>query len=208
MKKIAFCSTVCFLFSFPALAFGATGMYGTVHAGVAMLPDSHIDVTLTGGGYESDELPFDTGFSVGGALGYMMNKFRVEGEISYLKSNIDSLSDSDRIVSINGDISALTFLANGYFDFFSGRVLTPYLTAGIGYSNVEIDLDDKSNDDNLLTYQLGIGVGYAISEKLSVDFRYRYVGFQNFEYSEAGTGSLDADIASYTVMVGLRKVLN
>ena len=40
---------------------------------------------------------------------------------------------------INGDVGIFTFLANGYFDFNNDSKFTPYLTAGLGMANVEID---------------------------------------------------------------------
>jgi opacity protein-like surface antigen len=142
--------------------------------------------------------------SIGGAVGYMMEKFRVEGELSYQTSDIDSMSGPGGSVSFNGDISALTFLVNGYIDFATGGSWTPYLTAGIGYSKVEADIESVSDDDNLLAYQLGFGIGYAMSETVTLDLRYRYLGFDDYEYSEVGVGSLSVEASSHNLTAGLR----
>ena len=204
MKKIVFGLIGCFFLALPAVSLGATGWYGSVNAGLAIMPDSDFDVNIVGFGSGTADLSYDTGFIIGGAVGYMKEKFRFEGELSYQTSDMDSLSGPGGSVSINGDLSALTFLVNGYFDFATGGPLTPYITAGIGYSSVDVDFEGASDDDNLLTYQLGFGVGYAMSETVTLDLRYRYLGFDDYEYSEVGVGSLSVEASSHNLTAGLR----
>ena len=210
MKKIVFGLFICFFLALPAISFGATGWYGSVNAGVGIVPDSDIDETAAGLGTISAELSYDTGYTVGGAVGYMMEKFRGEGEISYQANDMDSISiPSLGSISVNGDVSALTFLVNGYLDFATGGPLTPYITAGLGYSKVEADMEGESEDDNLFTYQLGVGVGYAMSETLTLDLRYRYLGFEDFEssYYEPSLGTTvteTVEISSHNITAGLR----
>jgi opacity protein-like surface antigen len=171
---------------------------------MAMMPDSDIDVTIVGIGSGSGEISYDTGLTAGGSVGYMMDTFRVEGEVSYQANDMDKISGNGGSLFVNGDISALTFLVNGYIDFYTGGPVTPFITAGIGYSNVEADIEGESNDENLFTYQLGAGIGYAISETLTLDFRYRYLGAEDYEYSEVGAGSINAEISSHNISAGLR----
>jgi len=210
MKKIVFILVLSFFLVLPAISFGATGWYGSLNAGVGMAPDSDIDETAPGLGTISGELSYDTGYTVGGAVGYMMEKFRGEGEISYQANDMDSISIPGLgSASVNGDVSVLTFLVNGYLDFATGGPLTPYITAGIGYSKVDADIEGESEDDNLFTYQLGAGIGYAMSEALTLDLRYRYLGFQDFEssYYEPSLGTNVKDtvkISSHNITVGLR----
>ena len=210
MKKIVFGLFICFFLALPAISFGATGWYGSVNAGVGIVPDSDADLTVQGLGTISAEISYDTGFTVGGAVGYMMEYFRVEGEISYQANDVDSISISGLgSAPANGDVSALTFLVNGYYDFATGGPLTPYITAGLGFSNVEADSGGVSEDDNLFTYQLGVGVGYAISETVTLDLRYRYLGFEDFESSGydpdfAANYTEKVEISSHNITAGLR----
>lgn len=199
MKKGILGLVFCFLLVFPALSLAATGWYGSVNAGVAFVPDSDVDFTFSDMGSGTGELSYDTGYTVGGALGYMMDQFRVEGEVSYQSSGIDIFSAYGESESVSGDITALTFLVNGYFDFATGGPWTPYITAGLGYSNVEVD----SDDDNLFTYQLGVGIGYAMNEKITWDLRYRYLGFEDYEYSEWGD-SVSVEASSHNITLGVR----
>jgi opacity protein-like surface antigen len=204
-KRIWTILCCCFFLSIPAISFGASGWYGSINAGMGIVPDGDIDVTIVGEGSGTGELSYDAGFTLGGAIGYMMEQFRVEGEISYQANDIDNISGPGGSESLNGDVSALTFLANGYLDLATGGPLTPYITAGIGYSNVEADIEGGSDDDNLFTYQLGVGLGYAMSETVTLDLRYRYLGFEDYEYSDA-EGSLSAEISSHNITAGLRFV--
>lgn len=176
------------------------------------MPDSDADLTIEGLGTLPYEISYDTGYTVGGAIGYMMEKFRVEGEISYQANDVDSVSISGLgSVPVNGDVSALTFLVNGYYNFATGGPLTPYITAGLGYSKVEADSDVGSEDDNLFTYQLGVGVGYAMSETVTLDLRYRYLGFEDFESSGYDPDFIanytdTVEISSHNITIGMRFV--
>ena len=211
-KRICTILCCCFFLAIPAISFGASGWYGSVNAGLAIMPDGDIDVTvdipdfIVGSG--TAELAYDTGFTFGGAVGYMMENFRVEGEISYQTNDFDNISGPGGSFPVDGDISALTFLVNGYLDFDTGGPMTPYITAGIGYSNVEASIEGGSEDDNVFTYQLGVGLGYAMSETVTLDLRYRYLGAEDFEYSEVepglGSASIDVEIASHNITAGLR----
>ena len=212
MKKGILGLVCCLLFALPAVSSAATGWYGSVNAGVAIVPDSDLDMTVNIPdffvGSLAAELAYDTGFTFGGAVGYMMDNFRVEGEIAYQTNDIDSLSAYGESVPLNGDMSALTFLVNGYLDFATGGPFTPYITAGIGYSNVDVEIEGESEDDNLFTYQIGAGLGYAMSETVTLDLRYRYLGAEDFETSESmpgfGSGSLKAEVSSHNITAGLR----
>jgi opacity protein-like surface antigen len=153
---------------------------------------------------------------LGAGIGYIFDNFRIEGKISYQDNDIDrattksvTLNGVDQGLSgpemINGSLSILTFMANGYFDFNNDSNFTPYLTAGMGMANVEID--GTSTDDTVFAYQIGAGVGYALSETVSIDFGYRYLGTTDYEY--AGTVlsvpiKAEDSIGSHNFTLGMR----
>ena len=134
----------------------------------------------------------------------MMENLRLEGEMSYQTNDVDKLDG----MSINGDVDILTFLVNGYFDFDTGGPIKPYITAGLGFSNVdESEPGYFSEDDNILTYQVGAGVGIALNEITTLDCRYRYLGASDFEYSYSVAGTIingETEIASHNLTVGIR----
>ena len=80
MKKyLGILTCCCFLLAFPALSLAASGWYGSINIGGAWLADQDWDMD----GEFLGEAEWDTGYTVGAALGYMMDAFRVEGEIAY-----------------------------------------------------------------------------------------------------------------------------
>jgi len=196
MKKGILGLACCFLLALPALSLAASGWYGAIGVGAAWVADS--DVTVDG--VFDGTAEFDTGYAVGGTLGYMIDYFRYEGEISYMASDMDTY-DGD---PADAEIDALTFLANGYLDFDIGGPLTPYITGGIGASNIEISEPGYTDeDDTVFTYQVGAGVGYAVSETVTLDCRYRYISGQDMEFSEGGS-TAEVEVASHNLTIGLR----
>ena len=183
----------CFLLILPALSWAASGLYGSVNAGGAWLSDQ--DWSMNGAYLGKAE--YDTGYTIGLALGYMIDAFRVEGEVAYQTNGQDTFNNNPH----PGDFDVITYLANGYFDFV-GDTFTPYLTAGIGSATVNFCEPGFDEDDMVFAYQLGAGVGIAMNEALILDFRYRYLATQDAELD-----LYEAETASHNLTVGLRMAL-
>lgn len=108
---------------------------------------------------------YDTGWTLGAALGYNFGNTRLEGEIAYQKADEDKASWAGVTSDATGDVSALSFLVNGYYDFTNSSAFTPYLSAGLGFAKIKWAGDGYSVDDTVFAYQVGAGVGYALSKK-------------------------------------------
>ena len=206
MKKnllITFVCVLAFFFSVPV--YSAEGLYASGNIGFAMASDSDLtDSTVPGITINTE---FDTGVALGAALGYDFSRFRVEGEISYQKNNVSKIGAQGASFDATGDSVALSFLINGYYDFINSSAFTPYISAGLGFAQVEFnDLDisssgfsGSSDEDTVLAYQVGIGVGYAVTEKVTIDLKYRYFGAEDSEY-----GTTTAEFASNNFLFGVR----
>ena len=192
MKRIIVVLASLFLFLSSSYAFGANG-YVSGNIGAAFLTDSDIKLS----GFPTVEASFDTGFAVAAAIGTSINKFRLEGELSYQKNDLDEIEN----ISVDGDATVLTLLLNGYYDFSNDSAFTPYLTAGIGYSNVEVDFDDLggSENDDVFAYQFGFGVGFAATDKVTIDAKYRYFATEDPDFD-----GVDAEMASHNIYLGIR----
>ena len=190
-KYLQVLTCCCFLLAIPALSFAASGLYGSVNVGGALLSDQDWSMNDAYLG----EAEWNTGYTVGLALGYMMDAFRVEGEIDYQTNDQDTFNNTDH----PGDFDIITCLANGYFDFNMENAFTPYLTAGMGAATVNFSEPGFDKDDTVFAYQLGIGIGIAMSEALALDFRYRYLTTQ-----DAKLAVYEAETASHNLTVGLR----
>jgi len=206
MKKnllITFFCVLAFFFSAPVCS--AEGLYVSGNLGFAMASDSDLTDSTAPGITVNTE--FDTGLAFGAALGYNFSRFRVEGEISYQKNDVDKIEAQGVFLDATGNARALSFLINGYYDFKNRSAFTPYISAGLGFAQVEFnDLDisglgfsGSSDEDTVFAYQIGIGVGYAVTEKVTIDVKYRYFGTEDSEYD-----TTEAEFASNNFLFGVR----
>ena len=189
MKKNLLITFVCVLaFFFSAPVYSAEGLYVSGNLGFAMASDSDLTNSTVPGTTINTE--FDTGLAMGAALGYDFSKFRVEGEISYQKNDVSQIGSQGVLLNNTGEVAAFSFLINGYYDFINSSAFTPYISAGLGFAQVEFnDLDisglgfsGSNDDDTVFAYQVGIGIGYAVTEKVTIDVKYRYLDTDDSEY--------------------------
>ena len=185
---------------FSSAAYSADGLYVGGNIGYAMASDSNVsdpsgEITVE----------FDPGIAIGTYIGYTFGKMRIEGEIAAQKNDIDKIGATISGVSINldmnGEETVVSFLANGYYDFKNSSPFTPFVSAGIGFANVNVDVEDidVSDDDTVFAYQVGVGIAYAISEKVSIDAKYRYLGATDAEIAGA-----DCEFGSHNILAGVR----
>jgi opacity protein-like surface antigen len=177
----------------PVFSFAASGLYVSLNTGVAWLTDSNW-TNLTGP--ETLNIEYDAGYTFGGALGFMVENFRYEAEIAYQKSDFRDFTE---------ELSALTFLGNGYFDFPTASPVIPFITAGIGVSRIENSASGfPTVDDTVLAYQVGAGVGYAVSRALTLDFRYRYLSGEDVQFQYGNGETWEMEFGSHNLTAGLR----
>jgi len=188
---------------FPAFAFGADGMYVGGNIGLALASDS--DITI------SDEpgirpcLELDAGLNLAAVLGYGFGDMRLEGEIGWQKNDADKVTLAGDEAKVGGDISILSFLLNGYYDFNNSTAFTPFVSGGIGFAKLDADLQSAaaevyiSEDDTVFAYQIGIGIAYAVSETVAIDAKYRFFGTADPEF-----GTVEAEVQSHNFMLGIR----
>ena len=168
----------------------------------------------------------DTGLALGAAAGYDFGTFRLEGEIAYQKNDLNKgRLDDGTTLKFSGDISTLAFLVNGYYDFVNKSAFTPFITAGIGFARISWDAsadvidgvpdgNDEgprpavrqvsgntglSDDDTVFAYQVGAGVAYAVTDRVSIDLKYRYFGTSDPKF-----GDVKAQCSSNNIYLGVR----
>ena len=206
MKKNLFITFVCLLAFFSsAPVYGAEGLYVSGNFGFAMASDSDLTNSTVPGTTINTE--FDTGVAIGVALGYDFSKFRVEGEMSYQKNDVSQIGSQGVFFNNTGKAVAFSFLINGYYDYINSSAFTPYISAGLGFTQIEFnDIDisgagfsGSDDSDTVFAYQLGIGVGYSVTEKITIDVRYRYIGTEDSEYD-----ATKAEFASNNLLFGVR----
>jgi len=207
MKKLAlFLLSSLIILSCPIFVH-AEGAYFSINTGVAIVPDYDWDDPDFGS--TQVEIESEAGFCGGIALGYgFSNNYRLEGEIVYQANDLDKITVSDQVsVVMSGDHSSMALLLNGYYDFANDSKFTPFISAGIGYAQININdvnyvgsgVSDIDDDDKVFAYQGSVGVGYALSEQTSFDVKYRFFGTTDPEF---GTSSLE--YGSHNIYAGIR----
>ena len=210
MKKFAVSVVICFFLVLPTISFGASGMYGSFNAGVAMPADGNM--TFSGGG--SYELEYDTSYTVGGAIGYRLGEsgdYRVEGEVAYQNNEVDRIDNNSLPYNPGGGVissmeaSMLTFLLNGYIDFNYGSAFSWFFTGGFGFARIDgertVEGVTYDDDDTVFAYQLGVGTGYAVTETVTLDCKYRYLHTEDLNIEG---GYVEVASPSHSITVGIR----
>lgn len=99
--------------------------------------------SLTEGTIESP-VYFGNGTLVGAAAGYDFGGFRFEGEVAYRDHEASSLATiAATTIPGRGEVSALTFMLNGYLDFDLGGAVAPYIGAGVGAARIDMFVTDN-----------------------------------------------------------------
>jgi opacity protein-like surface antigen len=210
MKKFAVSVVICFFLVLPTISFGASGMYGSFNAGIAKPADGNMTISGVG----SAELEYDTSFTVGGAIGYRLGEsgdYRVEGEVAYQNNEVDRIGNNSLPFDPGGgeissmEFSMLTFLLNGYIDFNYGSAFSWFFTGGFGFARIDGEMtvngvtDDE--DDTVFAYQLGVGAGYAVTETVTLDCKYRYLSTEDFNIEG---GHVEVASPSHSITAGIR----
>ena len=83
-------------------------------------------------------------------------------------------------------------LANGYWDFYNDSAFTPFLTAGLGMAQAEVNdferigsrVVEYTEDDTVFAWNVGAGVSYAVSDMFDIELKYRYLMVADLEFEE------------------------
>jgi opacity protein-like surface antigen len=186
-------------FFVPACALA--GPYMSLSGGAVFLEDS--DGAVNGTEVETD---FDVGFVVSGAAGYAfdlgLGTLRTEVEIAYRQNDVDETSALG-VTTPGGDIqmSALSGMMNAALDVATGTIVTPYVLVGIGAANLNLESDDLDfdEDDVVFAYQAGAGLGFAVTERITLFTGYRYFATHDSEFE-----GVEVEYHSHNVEAGVR----
>lgn len=148
------------------------------------------------------ESELETDFMFGAAVGYDFGMGRIEGEIGY---SMHDLEASGASVASGGDIDILSLLINGFYDIETKSPVTPYVGGGVGVAFIDIEdvsvsgIVIENKNDKVFAYQLGAGIGYAVTDSVTLDFGYRY-----FAASDPDFDGTEAEVSSHNFTVGAR----
>lgn len=146
----------------------------------------------------------------GGAFGLRYNHFRIEAALSY-SDHDTTLKNSSVLSNFSGsEVSALTLMANMYYDIPVSRRVSLFVGAGAGYAWVDYDILynaagvtpsngrflKASADLDSFAYQGILGLSVTLTNAVKMSFSYRYLGVLEDTVS-AGTDAT-AGVGSFT----------
>jgi len=194
----------------------AGGWYFSAFGGANWLDNTSFDIA----GPATVANDYDTGFVVGGAIGYDMGPamgpfgLRLEAELSYRDNDVDSHSVGGAAQPLpTGGTSALAGMGNILFDFNTGSPFTIYGGGGLGVANVEFDGHGAggtvlmNDDDTVFAWQAIAGVGFEVAPGWVLDVQYRYFNASDVSLTStpaAGSVSSSTDYESHAVVAGFR----
>jgi OmpA-OmpF porin, OOP family len=135
----------------------------------------------------------DTGFAVGGVVGYDFVGPRVELEGVY-RSNYGRAPAN--FGNTSGKVEQVSAMVNLLYDFIPGATITPYIGAGAGIAFADSAINGCSLCSTQFAYQGIIGVSWNIDQNFRVNLDGRYYGTTN-------GGGLQYQNNNITAMLGV-----
>lgn len=186
MKKIVSFSLALLTSTVATAATPINGWYSSVFGGYDWTPGY---MNATNLGLTRSNVSYESGFNAGGSLGFKSNPMRYEGELTYIRANLNHFNvNGVRQTNPKGYSNAALGLANVYYDFPGITApIQPFLGAGIGYAWIQSKLDSTgpfgvtnfSNANSVFAYQATGGLTYNFAENYALSLGYRYVATTN-----------------------------
>jgi OmpA-OmpF porin, OOP family len=224
MRKLAICLALASTaLASPSMARDGQWYVG-VDGGAMLVEDLKLDITSVGFPQPtSATLDARTGYDVGGVVGYDFGGFRLESEVSYRKADLKSFSSitpalpqqiPSNVLSpsgtykTNGDVSALSFMVNGLFDFGDDDGLQGFVGGGVGIARVGIKqiftapawLDDS---DTGFAWQALAGIRAPLSKHWDAGLKYRFFNAPNVDLVDKLARKVSTDFRSHSLMGSL-----
>jgi opacity protein-like surface antigen len=225
----------------------APELKGTISSGVYLRGDVGVGFQTVGKYHQDDVTQFggtffgksdNAAFFGGVGIGYRFNnwlrfdvtgEYRGAGEIGVNDFVYNPFNNGFQSNTYKGNLTSLVTLFNGYIDLGTWNCLTPYIGAGIGFTQNRITgLTDQgalvgdftgatlntagSGTNTDLAWALMAGLGYEVNKNLTLEFGYRYLNLgdaQSGRLVNAFTGQIQGplkakDIDSHDFRIGMR----
>lgn len=157
---------------------------------------------------------------VGAGVGYRFPG-GLRGDVTFAYRLLYALdgqvNDSDFEILYRADITSMTLMANGYYDFTSGRV-RPYIGAGVGWARNETEtltqdfrtgfantFSGATKQNAAVALMMGVGIPYS---GWTLDIGYRYIDLGKFRTGTTAafgiTGGHTGKLLAHEFTLGVR----
>jgi opacity protein-like surface antigen len=171
-------------------------------------------VTTSNSDGPDEEIDFDEGFQVGGAIGTRFggddgNAWAFDTELEVLYNDQDA--DNEGVLEAVSDITVLAALINGVAEFALTERFALYGGAGIGMAGLDIgtesdavnDFDEE--DGPFLAWQAKAGVRLWASDDVAWSLGYRFINIDDAEIDDdLGGASFDLQTEQHVIELGVR----
>jgi OOP family OmpA-OmpF porin len=137
------------------------------------------------------KIKLDPGFRAGLHGGYEFCEwFAAEAELGFMANEIKAITDATRVH--DATFSNVPFLVNARFQFPTRCPFTPYIGAGVGFSETIFDVGTVelnnthmhgSDSDAVFAYQGFAGLRYALNDRMGLSLEYRYFAADGGEWN-------------------------
>jgi OmpA-OmpF porin, OOP family len=192
--------------------------YVGVDGGAMIVEDLSLDI---GTAANAATLDTDTGYDVGGVVGYDFGGFRLESEVSYRNADITrtnvtaggiprnaTSAVANGNFATNGDVNALSFMVNGMLDFGADDGLQGFVGGGVGVARVDVQnilatpswLDDS---DTGFAWQAIAGIRAPLSDSWDVGLKYRFFNVNNVDLVDRLGRAVSTNLRTHSLMGSL-----
>ncbi|MFN7164915.1 MAG: outer membrane protein, partial [Hyphomonas sp.] len=223
MKKTLMCATAAAAFASAGLTAHAEGWYSRADLQYTFDGRADHDAVANANGKLAGDS--DASELLGGDLGLgygFSNGLRLEGVVGYRGGDLDVSPDISgalpgTTVNPDGTISVMDLMINGLYDFNAGGTIRPYIGVGVGGTRVRAKATNRvvGASPNLsaangftdtaagLAWQGLAGIGFQLSDRLTLDLGYKYFTAEELEFDgKHGGVNYDVDYTDHTATIG------
>ncbi|MDP3494590.1 MAG: outer membrane beta-barrel protein [Hyphomonadaceae bacterium] len=178
------------------------GMAASVEAGLRYGGGLRSGIELA---YSKADVDRHSGVTLGGTVIDGVDAAVLTGSATQLGATVGAVVDDGR-----GEITNTAIFANAYYDFDLGNGLKPYVGAGIGFAQVEVDYSPSgvgiiNDDDTAFAWQLKGGLTWQFDPRWEAygEYAYRQTDDISFD-NQLFPGTLDIENSQSVVSIGLR----
>ena len=206
----------------PALA-RDNSWYVGVEGGALLVEDMKYDI---GALSDAGQVDHKYGYDVDGVIGYDFGAFRLETEVGYKNSTVDSYQSTTTTPVQNaahlpfnqpagtfdyagGRTTALSFMLNGLLDFGDDDGIQGFVGGGVGVARVKtkLALNTFSNflddSDTVFAWQALAGIRAPLTSHLDATLKYRFFNADNLKLVDVSGRAFDGRYRSHSILGGL-----
>jgi outer membrane protein OmpA-like peptidoglycan-associated protein len=168
------------------------GAYVGLEGGLNWIFNSSFNTTATiapffTGSFQTNA-SWNTGYVLGGVVGYDFLGPRIELEGAY-RANNGNLTLGGTAGNAGINFQQINVMGNFYYDFMAGSAFVPYVGVGAGAAFLNAGALGVSVNSTQFAYQAMVGVGYNLNEVFRINLEGRYMGTTTPNFVHTGTAS-------------------